>query len=217
MTNNRQLAHMESGPQSAPTEVVVSESDGPGVAEHFFNGKNGATGDSNLVPASNERKDRNLLQLLAADLYALLKLHLQYKVYEWTLDGRSWFVHRSLFVDLGGAVSNSIDLVAERIVALGGSPAANTGGKIHEVQQRISSAVHDSPHGMLLTVHQEESEMIEQLEHQIRLARVNKDYLTSEVLTHLRTKHARHVDELASAYRRAAGSAPRSGSKRHSH
>lgn len=139
---------------------------------------------------------RQMLEALIADLTALMGLHLQYKVYEWTVEGSSWFAHRSMFVDLGCAVAKSIDLLADRIVGLGGIPVPRVSYQVFQAHWGADSPVPKLPQEMVSASLQTEREMIDRFDRHRSIARANGDYLTSDVLKHLRSKHGRHIEDL---------------------
>jgi DNA-binding ferritin-like protein len=139
-----------------------------------------------------------LLEALIADLTALMGLHLQYKVYEWTVGGSSWFVHRSMAIDLGCAVAKSIDLLADRIVGLEGIPMPNVSDQPFQLQWEPSSTVPKSPQEMVGASLRTEREIVQKLKEHRRLARAHRDYLTDDVLSHLLAKHANHIKDLLS-------------------
>ncbi|CQR47615.1 Metalloregulation DNA-binding stress protein [Paraliobacillus sp. PM-2] len=69
---------------------------------------------------NNENTIRELNQLLA-DLFVLYtKLHR----YRWYIKGKNIFTLRKLFQEYSGEISADIDVVATRILALGGQPFA---------------------------------------------------------------------------------------------
>lgn len=152
-----------------------------------------------LPVVDRPESDRLLLEALIADLTALMGLHLLYKVYEWTVEGSSWFVHRSLAIDLGCAVARSIDLLADRIVGLGGIPIPDLSDQSFQSQWEAGSTTPKSPQEMVGASLRTERKIVEKLNEHRRLARAHQDYLTDDVLSHLLAKHANHIKDLLSA------------------
>ncbi len=149
--------------------------------------------------AENSESTHELLGALTNDLTALMGLHLLYKVYEWTVEGSSWLAHRCLAIDLGCAVAKSIDLVADRIVGLGGIPVPDLGDQTFRSRWKAGSIVPRLPQEMLAASLQTERKIVETLDEHRELARACQDYLTDDVLSHLHAKHARHIEDLLSA------------------
>jgi DNA-binding ferritin-like protein len=146
----------------------------------------------------NPESTHELLGALTTELTALMGLHLLYKVYEWTVEGSSWLAHRCLAIDLGCAVAKSIDLVADRIVGLGGIPVPDLSDQTFRSQWKAGSIV-PPPQEMLAASLRAERKIVEKLDEHRKLARGHQDYLTDDVLSHLHTKHARHIEDLLSA------------------
>lgn len=146
---------------------------------------------------------RRLVEALTADLRSLLGLHLRYKVHEWMVDGPSWYVYHTLFVDLGCAVTKSIDLVANRIVGLGGTPVPDWLDEPSQPYLMMEPFVPGSAEGMLAASIRAEKEVVHGFEQHMHLARESDDYLASDTLKHLRIKHQHHIKELLVAQRRS--------------
>lgn len=153
--------------------------------------------------ADGSASARRLVEALTADLRSLLGLHLVYKVHEWMIEGRSWYVYHTLFVDLGCAVTKSIDLVANRIVDLGGTPVPDWLDEPSQPYLMMEPFVSRSAEGMLAASIRAEKEVVHGFEQHMHLARGSDDYLASDALEHLRIKHQRHIKELLVAQRRA--------------
>ena len=139
-----------------------------------------------------------LLEALIADLTTLMGLHLQYKVYEWTVEGSSWFVHRSVFVDLGIAVARSIDLLADRIVGLGGSPVPMYTLKPFNPSGAPVRQFRESPQQMVAASLRTERKVEEALDEHRKLTQASDDQISSDILSHLLTKHGYHIKDLLS-------------------
>ena len=142
--------------------------------------------------------DAGLVEALTADLATLFDLHLRYKVYEWTVGGPCWYVYRSLFVDLGCDVAKSIDLIADRIVGLGGATLPDLGYQANLSYLAQDSTVPETPTRMIDDSLKAERTLSAALARNEVLARERNDYLTEDLLRHLRAKHERHVRELSS-------------------
>ena len=149
------------------------------------------------LSVENPESTHELLGALTTELTALMGLHLLYKVYEWTVEGSSWLAHRCLAIDLGCAVAKSIDLVADRIVGLGGIPVPDLSDQTFRSQWKAGSIV-PPPQEMLAASLRAERKIVEKLDEHRKLARAHQDYLTDDVLSHLHAKHARHIEDLLS-------------------
>lgn len=151
-----------------------------------------------LPVADKDSFHPELLEALTSDLASLLDLHLRYKVHEWTVGGPYWYVYRSLFVDLGRGVAKSIDLVADRIVGLGGATLPDLGYQANLSYLAQGSTVPETPARMLNDNLKAERTLSAALARSEVLARERNDYLSEDLLRHLRAKHQRHISELSS-------------------
>ena len=179
---------------------ATNELDTP-VSRLYSTAKQELAAKAEILPAIDTPSSAfEMREALITDLTALMGLHLQYKVYEWTVEGSSWFAHRSLFVELGFAVAKSIDLLADRIVGLGGTPVPTASCQIFQAHSGADSTVPKLPQEMVSASLKAEREMIERFDTHRSIAGANGDYLTSDVLKHLRSKHGRHIEDLLLLY-----------------
>lgn len=197
MNTHHQNTSLERSLQSIQNGQPVSESVSTRGSRLCLSDTQEAGATHQILPVVDRPESAHpLLEALIADLTALMGLHLLYKVYEWTVGGASWFVHRSMAIDLGCAVAKSIDLLADRIVGLEGIPMPNVSDQPFQLQWEPSSTVPKSPQEMVGASLRTEREIVQKLKEHRRLARAHRDYLTDDVLSHLLAKHANHIKDL---------------------
>jgi len=83
-----------------------------------------------LYPTKNDLAEstrREVVELLNARLADCIDLETQAKQAHWNVKGPSFIALHELFDDIHGAVDEYVDLIAERIVQLGGIPEGTVG------------------------------------------------------------------------------------------
>jgi DNA-binding ferritin-like protein len=182
------------GPLQAAQSKLIPDSLGTHARNPCFSDTREGGADPSVEDSGSTH--HQLLGALTAYLTALMGLYLLYKICEWMVRGPSWLAHRCLAIDLGCAVAKSIDLVADRIVCLGGIPLPDLSNQTVRSYWRGGSIVPTQPQEMLAASLWAERQIVKELDGHRELARACQDYLTEDVLSHLQAKHGCHIVSL---------------------
>lgn len=137
--------------------------------------------------------NQNLINFLNQELSNLNVMYVKLHRYHWFVQGKHFFTLHKLFEELYTETAEDLDVIAERILAIGGKPLATMTKYLDEATLKEAQA-DDKEVEMLKQLHHDYNQLIEEIKGKgLQLAEEVQDEPTADMLIGLQARLEKHV------------------------